>query len=91
MTNELSYGKFNLEINDKIMESHKYDELKAQERDLSAQILKTTNEQKKLQNDFSREQDENTKEITSLKRDKNEAQVEKDLHIQYLERRIQGE
>jgi len=28
--------------------------------------------------------------MTELKRQKNEAQVEKDLHIQYLERQIQG-
>ena len=43
-----------------------------------------------MQNEFTREQDENTKEMTELKRQKNEAQVEKDLHIQYLERQIQG-
>ena len=29
--------------------------------------------------------------MTELKRQKNEAQVEKDLHIQYLERQIQGQ
>lgn len=28
--------------------------------------------------------------MSELKRQKNEAQVEKDLHIQYLERQIQG-
>ena len=45
---------------------------------------------KDLQNSYSKEQDENQKEMTELKRQKNEAQVEKDLHIQYLERQIQG-
>ena len=49
-------------------------------------INTTTQEYKKLQNDFSHEQEDNTKEMTELKRQKNEAQVEKDLHIQYLER-----
>lgn len=43
-----------------------------------------------MQNEFTREQDENAKEMKELKRQKNEAQVEKDLHIQYLERQIQG-
>lgn len=43
-----------------------------------------------MQNEFTREQDENSKEMKELKRQKNEAQVEKDLHIQYLERQIQG-
>ena len=57
---------------------------------LTQEIQETTAAYKKLQNDFSREQDENTKEMTELKRQKNEAQVEKDLHIQYLERQIQG-
>ena len=45
---------------------------------------------KDLQNAYSKELDENQKEMTELKRQKNEAQVEKDLHIQYLERQIQG-
>ena len=48
----------------------------------------TTKNYKNMQNDFTREQDENSKEMTELKRQKNEAQVEKDLHIQYLERQL---
>ncbi len=57
---------------------------------LTQDIQETTARYKKLQNDFSREQDENDKEMKELKRQKNEAQVEKELHIQYLERQIQG-
>ena len=57
---------------------------------MTNEIQETTAQYKKLQNDFTHEQDENTKEMTELKRQKNEAQVEKDLHIQYLERQIQG-
>lgn len=64
--------------------------LKEQEKQLTTDIDDTTKKYKTMQNDFTREQDENTKEMTELKRQKNEAQVEKDLHIQYLERQIQG-
>jgi hypothetical protein len=39
-----------------------------------------------MQNDFATEQEENNKEMSELKRQKNETMVEKDLHIQYLER-----
>jgi len=90
MESDLSFVAFMSKINDAIADSHRYEQLKEQERDLTQQIQETTANYKKLQNDFSREQDENTKEMTELKRQKNEAQIEKDLHIQYLERNILG-
>ena len=43
-----------------------------------------------MQNDFTREQDESQKEMGELKRQKNEAETEKELHIQYLQRQLQG-
>ena len=72
-------------------EQDRYEQLKEEEREKTNEIAKTTKKYKDLQNAFSKEQDENTKEMTELKRQKNEAQVEKDLHIQYLERQIQGQ
>ena len=90
MEGDLTIFNFTRIIKDQMNESGRYEQLKEEERKLTAEIQETTAAYKKLQNDFSREQDENTKEMTELKRQKNEAQVEKDLHIQYLERQIQG-
>ena len=90
METNLSFSAFTKSIQDQIAETQRYDHLRDQEKSLTADIQETTANYKKLQNDFSREQDENTKEMQELKRQKNEAQVEKDLHIQYLERQIQG-
>jgi hypothetical protein len=87
----LTFNAFMRHIEEQIADSHKYEKLKEDERELTQQIQETTAKYKKLQNDFSREQEENNKEMSELKRQKNETQVEKDLHIQYLERRIQGE
>ena len=90
MEGDLTIFNFTRIIKEQMNESDRYEQLKDQERVLTQEIQETTAAYKKLQNDFSREQDENTKEMTELKRQKNEAQVEKDLHIQYLERQIQG-
>lgn len=90
METDLTFSKFTKDIETWVAESHRYDMLKQQEKDLTLEIDKTAKKYKKYQNEFTREQDENTKEMTELKRQKNEAQVEKDLHIQYLERQIQG-
>jgi hypothetical protein len=81
MENELSFASFTRTIDAQIADSHRYERLKEEERDLTQQIQETTARYKKLQNDYSREQDENTKEMKELKRQKNEAQVEKELHI----------
>ena len=81
MMRENYFSSFSRIINDQSDELRKYELLKEQERDLTQSIQTTTAEYKRLQNDFSREQDENTKEMQELKHQKNEAQVEKDLHI----------
>jgi len=78
---QLSFQNFANKIADQIQESHRYEKQKEQERELSQQITETTALYKKMQNDYSREQDENMKEMTELKRLKNEAQIEKDLNI----------
>ncbi len=90
MENDLSFAVFTKNIDNQIADSHRYEMLKEEERKLTQEIQETTAKQKKLQNDVAREFDENDKEKKELKRQKNEAQVEKELHIQYLERQIQG-
>jgi len=42
-------------------------------------------------NDFSKEQEEQNQEVNQLKKTVNETHVEKELHLQYLERQIDGE
>ena len=73
METNLSFSAFTKSIQDQIAETQRYDHLRDQEKSLTADIQETTANYKKLQNDFSREQDENTKEMTELKRQKNEA------------------
>ena len=90
MNNDLSFSQFSRLIQEQIDDQDRYRQLKEKEKELTLDIQDTTAKYKKEQNNFSREQDENTKEMTELKRQKNEAQVEKDLHIQYLERQIMG-
>ena len=90
MMNELTFAAFTRTIDEEMAKSHLYEKLKEQERDLTQEIQETTVKYKKLQNDFSRETEENTNEMTELKKQKNETQVEKELHIQYLERQITG-
>ena len=90
MQNELVYTGFMQSLPGMIEESNKYEKLKEEERSLTQQIQDTNALYKQLQNDFARETEENNKEMGELKRQKNEAQVEKDLHIQYLERQIMG-
>ena len=90
MMGDLSFASFSRLIAEHKADAERYDRLRDEERELTQEIQEKTVKYKKLQNDFSREQDENTKEMTELKKQKNEAQFEKDLHIQYLERRIQG-
>lgn len=90
MERDLVYTSFTNSIHSMIEESNKYEKLKEEERSLTQQIQDTNALYKQLQNDFSRENEENAKEMGELKRQKNEAQVEKDLHIQYLERQIMG-
>ena len=90
MERDLTYVSFTNSINAMIEDSNKYEKLKEEERSLTQQIQDTNAQYKQLQNDFARESEENSKEMSELKRAKNEAQVEKDLHIQYLERQIMG-
>ena len=73
MEQDLTIFNFTRIIKDQMNESDRYEQLKDQERVLTQEIQETTAAYKKLQNDFSREQDENTKEMTELKRQKNEA------------------
>ena len=90
MEHDLTFNNFNRNINEQIEDQQKYDKQKQEERQLTQDIQVTSAKYKKMQNDFAKEQEENNKEMAELKRQKNETQVEKDLHIQYLKRQIQG-
>ena len=82
------YNTYTNTINREIEESNKYEELKKQEKHLTSQIKKVTEEKRKAENEYVRETDENNQEIADLKKKVNEADVEAKLHIQYLERQI---
>ena len=84
------FNNSNNSINKEIEESNMFAVLAAQEKELSQKIKQVTDDYKNAQNEYAREQEENNAEITELRKKVNEAKVEKDLHIQYLERIIQG-
>ena len=73
MTSDLSFASFSRLIAEHKADAERYDRLRDEERELTQEIQEKTAKYKKLQNDFSREQDENTKEMTELKKQKNEA------------------
>lgn len=71
--------------------ARKNDELKKTEKKLIKDIQDITAEHKRLQNEFTKEKEENDIEVAKLKKDVNETQVEKELNLQYLELTIEGE
>ena len=77
----LSYNDFRRSIEDQILESGKYDQQKEKEKQLVAEIQNITQTHKKLMNDFSQQQEEKNADLSSLKKQVNEALVEKDLHL----------
>lgn len=85
-----SSNNFANTINKEIEKSSKFDVLRIQEKDLTSKIKKVTEDYKKAQTEYVREQDENNIEIADLKKRVNEADVDAKLHTQYLERQIQG-
>ena len=84
------YNNSNNSINKEIEESNMFAVLAAQEKELSQRIKQVTDDYKNAQNEYAREQHENTEEIKDLRTKVNEAKVEKELHIQYLQRIIEG-
>lgn len=90
LTRDNSSNNYANTINKEIERSSKFDVLRIQEKDLTNKIRKVTEDYKKAQTEYVREQDDNNIEIADLKKRVNEADVESKLHIQYLERQIQG-
>ena len=88
LARDLSFNSFSNTITKEIDESNQFEELKRQEKELTARIKKVTDDYKKAQTEYVRETDDNNTEIADLKKKVNEADVEAKLHIQYLERQI---
>ena len=86
LAKDLHFQNFQNTINKEIEESNQFDELKKQEKDLTAKIKKVTDDYRKAQNEYVLETDDNNAEIAELKRKVNETDVEAKLHIQYLDR-----
>ena len=84
------FNTSNNSINKEIEESNMFAVLAAQEKELSQRIKQVSDEYKNAQNEYLREVKENSEEIKDLRTKVNEAKVEKELHIQYLQRIIEG-
>lgn len=87
----LAYNEFRRMIEDETAESDKYEQQKEREKQLTMDIQKLTADNKKAVAEWTKEQEEDNLEINQLKKNVNETQVEKELHLQYLERQIEGE
>ena len=73
------------------MESGKYEQQREKEKQLINEIQSISQTHKKEMNEFTKEQEDQNQEVNQLKKTVNETQVEKELHLQYLERQIDGE
>lgn len=90
LSKDLHFNNFTNLINKEIDESNQFEELKKQEKELTSKIKFVTETYRKAQNEYVRETDENNQEITDQKKTLNQTDVEAKLHVQYLERQIQG-
>lgn len=81
MNDDLTYSTFRKSIEDQLNEARKNDELKTTEKRLITEIQNINLEHKKQQNEYAKEKEENDIEVSNLKKNVNETQVEKELHL----------
>ena len=77
---------FATNIHDELKKQNEYETLRKEEKRLNQEIKKVQDEHRSAAEDNAKEAHEKTKEIAEQKKLLNESEVEKNLHIQYLER-----
>lgn len=90
MANNLSFGSFKKEIDNRSEEESKFDLLKEKDRELNAEIKQINEEYKKQQDEFAKEAQESQEEIIRLKKSVNETKTDSELQRQYKKREIEG-
>ena len=79
MANNLSFGSFKKEIDNRSEEESKFDLLKEKDRELNAEIKQINEEYKKQQDEFAKEAQESQEEIIRLKKSVNETKTDSEL------------
>lgn len=67
-----------------------FEVLRKQEKDLNQKIKKLTEDERKAKDEAAKQQHEDNLEIQEKKKLVNETDIEAKLHIQYMERSIEG-
>ena len=67
-----------------------FEVLRKQEKDLNHKIKKLTEDERKAKDEAAKQQHEDNLEIQEKKKLVNETDIEAKLHIQYMERSIEG-
>ena len=86
----LKFEKFQDEIAKEMLKQSEFERLKNDEKEFNQKIKKITEDERKAKDDAAKQQFEDNLEILELKKKVNETEVESKLHIQYLERQIEG-
>lgn len=87
----LSYQQFSNKISKELANMNKFQQLREQEKEYNQKIKKVIEDQQKSHDEYTKDTDEFKQQIAELKQRVNETEVEAKLHIQYLDRRIEGQ
>lgn len=87
---QLSYGRFSNNIALELSKQSEFEVLRKQEKDLNQKIKKLTEDERKAKDEAAKQQHEDNLEIQEKKKLVNETDIEAKLHIQYMERHIEG-
>jgi hypothetical protein len=87
---QLSYSSFANNIAVELSKQSEFEVLRKQEKDLNQKIKKLTEDERKAKDETAKQQHEDNLEIQEKKKLVNETDIEAKLHIQYMERHIEG-
>lgn len=88
---DLKFESFANNIAKELSNQSEFDRLRAEEKDLNLKIKLITDNEKKARDETAKQQHEDNLEISEKKKLVNETEVEAKLHIQYMERFIEGQ
>ena len=87
---DLKFDSFSRNIAEELLKQSEFELLRAEEKDLNVKIKKVIDEERKARDETTKQQSEDNNEIQEKKKTVNDLEVEAKLHIQYMERQIEG-
>lgn len=87
----MKFESFANNIAKELANQSEFDRLRAEEKELNQRIKKVTDDERKAKDETAKQQHEDNLEISEKKKLVNETEVEAKLHIQYMERFIEGQ